>query len=216
MQEAGVLHLPFPNMTVEAKMGGSHVLAVLSEPEGEENGQFLVSQLRVCEDTRGSYLVVPPESVFCRWDAATGGIEVRGYVSAWMPRDFHVGSNHNDTYSFSAAITLLFVALVLMNAAGVERKEIDPTGLNKARRKRGAQEIPKHYVIHVGRVYTTTGGSVARGSATGRTMPIHLRRAHNRNVRYGKGKTETKLMHFPAVLVNFKEGEVPPEYHVKL
>lgn len=119
-----------------------------------------------------------------------------------------------------AAVIAMHIALLLLNTRGIISERVDTSKLNKARAKGGKRNLPlnPYHVVRVGHVYDASGRAHdVKGS--GRTMPVHWRAGHIRNVRYGPYSEPAK--HRPKwiepCLVNYDEGDAPmPKKEVKL
>lgn len=132
-----------------------------------------------------------------------------------MPYDFDLikEARHSVQTEDQEAITeAAMLAMVLMRTQGVEAAEINEPRLNKARVASGKEPIPRHRVIRIGQLMNRHGQMVDRNAPHGTRgpMPIHIRRAHNRMQRIGPGRTQTKLVHIPQVLVNYHPDEPMP------
>jgi hypothetical protein len=116
----------------------------------------------------------------------------------------------------------LFVALLLMATQGVQTEVVATEKLNRKRVAAGKTPIPKHTYIRVGRVYKKDGTQDTDESEeyNPRKSPrIHWRRGHARMVRFGPGRSGSKLRFIPGRLVSIPvgidPGDIPfPEYHV--
>lgn len=122
-------------------------------------------------------------------------------------------------YSTPLAGKMIMIALVLMNTRGVVRERIAPEAkLNKARVKRLRSPVPEFTYIRIGQVYDRSGNALSVSEEHMRRSPImHLRRAHIRNVRFGKGRTESRPTYIEACIVNYDPSAdelAPKKYKV--
>lgn len=93
--------------------------------------------------------------------------------------------------------------LLVTNMRGIEKEVIEPTRLNKARALRGQPAIPPHTVLRLGHIYDRKGRSISVNEARRRQMPMHFRKGHTRQQRFGKGLEESKLIYIQPCIVNF-------------
>jgi hypothetical protein len=114
----------------------------------------------------------------------------------------------------------LAAAFLVMHTGGVKREIVECSKINRKRVLSNKEPIPRHIVLSIGKVYRSSKSEIADDYIPGRSPRPHWRRGYDQPVRYGKGRTLTKLVYVPGKIVAFKEfeGAVPPpapEYHVK-
>lgn len=203
LMEHDLVHLPYPQMTVQFGRAAEGVTWVcwLQELPGSTKinaqlffwaegvvGMPCIADVQVDQDNVEHFRVnIRPEN---RLNAHADRME--------LIQDFGV--------IICVAITM---AVLMTHIGGLEREVHEaPVKLNAARERKGKQAIPRYTYVHVGHVYDSAGKKVDYGKS-GRTMPIHMRAGHNRNQFYGKGRELRKLIWIPPVLVNY-DGETRP------
>ena len=226
MQEAGCLSLPFPEMIVETdevSVDGikERHISLIHEMPGPV---FRIITWIYLKETNTT--VLPPCGIDATLNLTSGTVEFEVRDTPWMPSFWQ---HHRDKLSRYMHETYLIyagrhitAALILLNTKGIAKRTVpvEPR-LNKKRLSLNRAPIPAYTYINVGTVYDRTGNAIDRTTEAGkRASPrVHIRRAHNRNVRVGKGRTGFKLVHIPAILVNFDPltGEKPQQkrYMVK-
>lgn len=224
MKEAGCLSLPFPEIVVETRELNSS-----GKPRRnislirEQGDSFNVITWLYNEETDTS--MIPPSGIVASLDLDRGMVDFTVHSTPWVPEFLKkdIGMLENlikSTYLIYAGRHIT-AALILLNTKGMAKRvvPVEPK-LNKKRARLGRVPIPSYTYINIGTVYDRSGNAIDRTTDEGkRASPrVHLRRAHNRNVRVGKGRTGFRLMHFPAVLVNFdpRTGEAPQQKRYKV
>ena len=224
MQQAGVLHLPYPRMALELWAGMPTERAFLILEELDHSGRFKGTMLQWMQEDTGpkgvaysfSYLTL----MELQWtrdetrpgtDADQHGFSVTGETKGGE-LDFQV----NAILAGRAAL----IACAMTFIAGLEREEVECSRLNKHRQRSGKPSIPTHSILRIGHVYDSSGRKVAINDGNRRTMAIHMRAAHVRHQHHGaewlaqhpeeaaKPTTtaDTHLVLIPAVLVNYRDG----------
>lgn len=104
----------------------------------------------------------------------------------------------------------VLVALLMLNTKGVDKQIIQCEALNQQRTKKGKTTIPKHTVVHIGKIYRRDGSAIERpeGEHGGWKMPMHLRAGYARRQHFGKGREDVKMVYIPPCIVNFVPDEV--------
>jgi hypothetical protein len=224
MQEAGCLSLPFPEMVVETEesdgFGKCRHISLIHELPGSV---FRVITWIYYLNDEMAFL--PPSGIDASLNLKTGTVEFEVRDTPWMPSFWKMHRDKLQKYLHKTYLIYagrhVTAALILLNTKGMAKHvvPVEPR-LNKKRAKLGRAPIPGYTYINIGTVYDRTGNAIDRTTEAGkRASPrVHLRRAHNRNVRVGKGRTGFRLMHFPAVLVNFdpRTGEGPQQKRYKV
>lgn len=219
VHEAGITSLPFPEMLIEFEcLEGFREFVLLRQYEhglikGEyafimrhdQKGEFSRSIMK-----QGYPLELGEEFgvMLPQWDV----IEVKdgGYLHRVYGRDDSASSQLIDSLT-GAATFALNVAFLCLNMQGVEKEVVECHALNKARAKTNKPPIPRHTSLYVGRVWRRDGTSIKMSNdGAKRTVRVHMRSAHTRNQRVGKGRTETKLVYIPPILVNYHPGDEMP------
>lgn len=111
----------------------------------------------------------------------------------------------------------LLLALIMPHLSQLERYEVNPAKLNKARQRSGKSIISPHTIIRLGYVYDREGRKVPL-TETNRTMPIHLRAGHIRNQPHGdiyraahpEAEGDHHQVFIPPTLVNYHDGDEVP------
>lgn len=223
MQEAGCLTLPFPEMIVESNEFENGVPVRHISLIQEHGETFRVMTWIYNDATRTT--IMPPCGIDAQLNLTDKMVDFDVRDTPWMPTFWKL---HRDKLKEIIKQTHLIyagrhitAALILLNTKGMAKRvvPVEPK-LNKRRAKNGKTPIPAYTYINIGTVYDRSGNAIDRTTEAGkRASPrVHLRRAHNRNVRVGKGRTGFRLMHFPAVLVNFdpRTGEAPQQKRYKV
>ena len=209
LMEHGLVHLPYPQMTVQfhqVDSGVTWVLWLQELPDGKFNGDLFAHKTDIKMGFMArSTLSVDPDAKEC-FDVV---VKPAQDVLALAERREEVELMADDVGYVS--IAGLQMAVLMTHLGGLEREVHDaPEKLNKARRAKGEPPVRTYTYVHVGHVYNQAGERVAyeRGGS-GRRMPIHMRAGHNRNQFYGEGRALRKLIWIPPVLVNY-DGETKP------
>lgn len=234
MKRANVLRLPYPIMIVEYQHRDTHYMVVLRDVTSakekcfhwesyqlldvptEHDVQFYSIVFRMHKDNDGEYLVVSPSILYIgvveRHDGRDPWINVVSTAAMWADncKDLVKKTNTKDG---AAAAKAAFAALLLMSTEGVKREVIDVPKLNKTRERSDSNKapIPKHTYITIGHVYRYEKGETSEQYNPRRSPRPHWRRGHNKNVRYGVGKTQIKLVYIPPKLVSFHPELNPTE-----
>lgn len=224
LHRAGVARLPFPNMVVEFELGGDHLMVVLSErspslfvddPGGPHPFRAMVWRIS------DKQLVLSPSVIHMQFQEDLGGDNGGGYhlighSAPYLPDEDMLGPGIQASLQIEGAVAGMALSsmLLLLNTRGVHKEVIEPTRLNKKRVQHGHEPIPTHTVIRIGHIYRRDGTSFQVGER--KTPRIHWRRAHTREQRIGKGRTERKLVYIAPMLINYQEGQIPavPEARV--
>lgn len=111
----------------------------------------------------------------------------------------------------------LTVALLILNASGIEREKVKCDRLNRARSASKKTRIPDHTIIRLGHVYDREGVAHRVGKS-GWKMPVHVRSAHTRQQFHGPGRSLRKPIFVPMKIINYDpaSGEEPPKPKPKL
>lgn len=184
MLEAGIAHLPYPEMLVEFSVAPGCVrFVLLKERSGgfSAEGAVLVrNELADISPTHARIAVTPCGLTI---DRAFDGSEADAFVLA-------------------AALGLL-----MLNIRGIDKQVVEPRALNKARRAHGRPTVPTHTVVRIGTVFDRAGRGHAGAIQNGRRMPVHLRAGHTRMQACGPEHSERRPVYIPPVLVNYREDE---------
>lgn len=214
MSEAGCLVLPFPDVIVETEdkyNGMTERRMTLLRQKGS-----MFTCLMWIYRLEDESTIIPPCGIDVTFSLKDAMIQFDVWDTPYLVRNVikdtpEMREEIGQTYAKWVARHLA-AALILLNTGGIKREVVQcEPRLNKARAKHGKAPIPEYTVIQIGKVYTSSG---AEQTYDERKSPrVHIRRAHNRHVRTGKGRTGTKLVHIPAVLVNFDPatGEKPKQ-----
>jgi len=219
MKDAGCLSLPFPEIVVETRELNSS-----GKPRRnislirEQGDSFNVITWLYNEETDTA--MIPPSGIVASLDLEKGMVDFTVHSTPWVPeflkKDMEMLNNLiKKTYLIYAGRHIT-AALILLNTKGMAKRvvPVEPR-LNKKRASLGRAPIPAYTYINIGTVYDRSGQEIDRTTEAGkRASPrVHIRRAHNRNMRVGKGRTGFKLVHIPAILVNFDpmSGEKPQQ-----
>lgn len=240
LKEAGLLALPFEQQVIEfdyvtrngstvrpiVAMTDLHVARerILSQTPDPSMREIIADEKFDCaaelviveKDQHGEYLVWVPLVMFMgvvrgendepwirtvswRLDGAfANDKEVEALVKQIKRRFFHT--------VFHALVS----ASLLYYTQGIEKEVVDCERLNKARKKKGAPDIPAHTYIYIGRVYRSAKSDDSASERFDvRKSPIpHWRRAHVRSVRYGQGRKQVKFVRIEARMVAW-DGKGP-------
>lgn len=217
VHEAGITALPFESMLVEFEhMAGFREFVLLSQVGEVIFAEYAFLMLNNDNEpfekavgtqygiTKGELFgVVLPEK-----------LDIEIYPEGYLIR-LHSPNTIGEELraALTAAATFAMnVAFLCLNMQGVEKEIIDCAPLNKQRLKRNKPPIPRHTSLYIGRVWRRDGTSFAYSvNGQKRSVRVHMRAAHTRNQRVGKGRTETKLVLIPACLVNYHPGDAMPE-----
>lgn len=198
--EAGIARLPVSPMVVEFEMSPAYHDFVMLEEDVTHQGRPCVrAWMATLEVKTGKVLSVQEPLIL--------EIDVEGFTiqRKHMPKDDTAA-----VLSIAAAVVAVNAAFLMLNTLGIEKEVVEVTRLNKARAQRGRPSIPRHTVIHIGRIYKRDGTYVKAGSGDGRKMPMHVRQAHIRNMPYGPMNVEqrpTRKHLIPMCIVNYREGD---------
>lgn len=187
MHEANIAKLPFPSIAMEMDSGNARFFFRLEEYQE----RFMVHVAALHSSSSAVEIFEAPLIVSLGHEGLLVECANLGTHKSWM---------HN------AGIAVGF-ALLMMNVRGIAKEVIEPTKLNRGRFAKGKPRIPTHTVMRIGHVYDHNNERVGLGG--GRQMPVHMRAAHNRHQHYGEGNAQIRLVHIPAVLVNFQPGLTP-------
>lgn len=216
VHEAGIVALPYETMLVEFEhMHGFREFVLLSQHGQKIRGEYAFLMQNTGEgkfDQKVSksygikvgeqYGVVLPETIDVE-------VQKEGYlVTISSPNDPDDGLR---SALIAATTFAMNVSFLCLNMQGVEKEVIDCAPLNKKRQAANRPPIPRHTSLYIGRVWRRDGSSVQYNEGQRRTVRIHMRAAHTRTQRYGKGRTESKLILIPACLVNFHPGDEMPD-----
>lgn len=216
MQKAGVLHLPYQGMIVEAHRGDNHAIVILCErrPEADvkEVKQFHGQVIRICKDEDGEYLVVAALVYEIEVEDRDGEpwVGITGVnINAKSPPDSYIQATfEKDVAEIWWALS---ASLLLMSTQGVEKEVIETQKLNKHRTLSNKPPIPRHTYIRIGRVYKRGDSDESEEYNPRHSPRPHWRRGHIRMVRYGVGWASVKQVFIPGKLVAFKGHESEPE-----
>lgn len=183
---AGLVHLPYPAMTVQFNRQGDSGeelpgtwFASLRE---RDDGVFMVRTVLM----KPHYVLTCEEPTEVRCTAEAFGIETCG----------------TEAEGYAAAIAVR-VACLMTHIGGLDREHVPaPERLNKQREHAGKVPVRAYYYAHIGRVYDRDG-KAHDYNKSGRHMPIHMRAGHTRNQPFGPERSERKLIWIPPVLVNY-------------
>lgn len=196
LAEAGLMHIPYPAMTVQLTLkleDGRSPFTWFHSLREREDGVFLTRSIWLHESGRHCR----PYTCEMIGEAASFKVDI---TSAADEREARIQAQ-----SAGCAIRC---AVLMTHIQGLDREHVPaPAALNKQRERSGKGAVHAYNYIHVGRVLDSEGRSHERGGSTGRHMPVHMRAGHNRRQHYGEGNTETKIIWIPPVLVNYKAGE---------
>ena len=211
--EAGIVHLPFPRCLFELN-GGQRESTQYRDfgfcwEYEDKPGSIYVQLLSYVTSGRTEVAALWPVIVKCTPNADGTVNMVPCYDSSWREEWKELSEKVEKEFSGLAKMIgrILAAALVLMFTRGIAREKVvaEPK-LQKARKRSGKEAIPTYVHVKIGTFYDQNGKE-HKYDPTGRKMPIHLRRAHNRHVAVGKGRTGRELRHFPAVIVNYKPAD---------
>lgn len=218
MIEAGIARLPYPQMVVEYVTGENNRFQEIILLEEGPNESILATY--AMHDNKHMLDLVTDRPIIVRPTASmpSEGIPMfqqnaRTPVIVGRPGfliDEAPANRAEQETMVTACLIAAQLAFLMLNTKGVEKQTVHVDALNKARAKSGKTSIPRHTVVHIGTIYRRDGSSVSRNSATGRTMPMHVRQAHTRRQHFGKGREEVKIVFIPMCIVNYKEGAEAP------
>lgn len=212
MLKEGVGHLPFPDMAVE--LWGGEDYRLFSIFHEVEVGDYEVTVVHF----GASGMIIPPDFL-CELkfnpsspdDDYTDdkGVVVQKGDPYWAIRyaDSEKRNRKEITFHLIGALNL---CLLMAHMDQLDKIEVSPTKLNKARTASGKKAIRDHIVVRIGHVYDRDGNRVRITDGNRRTMSIHARSGHSRRQHFGKGNENTKVIWIAPVLVNFKDGSPLP------
>lgn len=213
MLEAGIARLPYDPMVVEFQLDNSEFREFVLLKEGAAR-EFIVHYAAFHLVTEISIVIdVPVRCVLTAHGSQHG-------VNVFFPKQPNIAYALKRSVGNSVGLALL-LALLMLNTKGIDKEviEVGPA-LNKKRVASGKKPIPKHSVVHIGRIYRRDGTAIERpeGQRGGWHVTMHWRCGHTRNVPFGKGRTGRRLVYVPACIVNFQPDEkvVPPKREVQL
>jgi hypothetical protein len=211
LREHGLIHLPYPQMTVQFKRHSSNITWVLWLRE-RLDGSF-DTELFYVHNTGRCEAVSETRISIGETGDITSMFNVDGSINPDIRFRFSTGggvsAEETDDMLVSVSCAGLMMAVLMTHIGGLEREEHEaPEKLNAARERKGKPPIRRYSYIHVGHVYGSDG-TKHDYNKTGRRMPIHMRAGHNRNQAYGEGHSERKLIWIPPVLVNY-DGKTEP------
>lgn len=126
-----------------------------------------------------------------------------GYlVSVHSPVNLELGMRNA---LIAASRFAMDVAFLCLNMQGVEKEVINCAPLNKKRIANNKPPIPQHTSLYIGRVWRRDGTSFAYKSGQRNSPRVHIRCAHTRMQRHGKGLSESHLVLIPQRLINYIE-----------
>lgn len=246
MKEAGALRLPFPAMVVEMtsppdpdhgfKNPATHFVLLrdlhaedarmpweVNVPDFSRGCDFYGLRISYEVDEE-AYVVMAPSVSYITVLRQDGEpwLRIDAHDNGLRPEDPITAGNYVETtykkdagHVFRAACA----AYLVMSTEGVAKEVIDTTRVNKARANVGGKQmIPMHTYIHIGKVYRSAGENAKSDEYVARKSPRpHWRRGHNRTVRIGKGRVDSKVKFIYGRLVALPESidasSVPtPEY----
>lgn len=191
--EAELAHLPYPSMVLELELVPGIHNAIMFEEAGDNKISITWAMLELAD--RVGFLCNQNIYIYIE----KGGFRFEDVPQVPITRDLMIGS----------IVAGLSVALLMLNTKGIEKEVVDCERLNKKRIKSGKIPIQKHHILHIGTIYNRKGDGVKRGETGGWKMPMHMRAAHTRTQRIGKGREDSKIVYIPPTIVNFDpEGEV--------
>lgn len=224
VHEAGIKQLPFPTMVVEFEHLNSFREFITLEQQGEKirvEYAFIMTSTDPNDPGYSGEVVrrygVPAGTLF--------GVMLPEWIEVEIHSEGYLHSLYSDEKvnlhdrsavgplfkALTAATTFAMnVAFLCLNMQEVDKEVIQCEKLNKQRRKLGKPEIPGHTSLYIGKVWRRDGTSFTVAPGERKPVRVHMRSAHTRTQRVGKGRTETKLVFIPAVLVNYKEGDELP------
>lgn len=209
LMEHGLVHLPYPQMTVQFKRGSGEITWVLwmQELDGTFN-----CELRYHATTHDVADVACRAKVTPDYDGNHSAGVFKATINLNAVRS--AGKSEADKQQMAEDLAPLLccgvtMAVLMTHIAGLEREEhVPPEKLNAARERKGKEPIRRYHYVHVGHVYGSDG-TKHDYNKTGRRMPIHMRAGHNRRQHFGAGREQTKLIWIPPVLVNY-DGKTEP------
>ena len=199
MIRADVLHLPFKEMIIEYKNCICFLLEGDTYSPGKPFGCIL---MRVLKDAEGEYLVIAP-SVLDMNVVVKNDMIMLDFAATQANGLKH----HKDLCQLTCNKDMaeawygVACALLLLTTHGVAKETIDVGKLNKKRVASGKPAIPTHTYIHIGRVYKSGSSEQSEEYIARKSPRPHWRRGHCRAIRFGKGRTESKLHFIPGKLV---------------
>lgn len=205
MAEFGLVHIPYPRMTVEFNGKSSLRNATASEytwfahiTEKGDRFEVRLPYYNHVHDRAG------------RWGEKTE-FEISGKETAICTvTNFAGAAGFDDTITQEIGwigMAGLRMGVLMAQIAELDREEVPaPEKLNRHRIRKGEKPIRGYNYIRIGRVVDASGNSYERGT-TGRHMPIHLRAGHVRRQHFGKDRAEVKRIWIAPVLVNYKPGD---------
>lgn len=190
LAEAGLVHLPYPAMTVQftrqADDGASLPGTWFASLRERDDGVFIVRTAFLKQTSQLDYVMTCEEPTEVRCTPEAFGIETHG----------------TQAEGYAAAIAVR-VACLMTHIGGLDREHVPaPERLNKQREQVGRVPVRAYHYVHVGRVYDRAG-KAHDYNKSGRHMPIHMRAGHTRNQPFGPERSERKLIWIPPVLVNY-------------
>ena len=211
LHEAGIMHVPFPNIVVEIPNFSEELLSVLVLiKEIPESGREYLDEaweLTLLSITNKEVLLAPAYFKIC-WEPNGWGVSAD--KALYLPDNLSFDwESLVSEYQYVWPKTVCYALqcmLLLMNTRGVEKIVVEPPErLNKQRVRKHRPSIPKYSLIRIGHVYQSNGTTTKEH----RHQRVHWRRGHTRNQRYGPKRTETRLVYIAPILVNYVGGEVP-------
>lgn len=186
LAEAGLVHLPYPKMTVQFQRQSNDGVDLpgtwFASLRERDDGMFIVRTAFFKEHY--AMLCEEPTEIRC------------------TPTAFDIETHGTHAEGLAAAIAVR-CACLMVHIGGLDREHVPaPERLNKQRERVGKPPVRSYHYVHVGRVMDRDGNSHDY-NASGRHMPIHMRAGHVRNQAFGEGRSERKLIWIPPVLVNY-------------
>jgi hypothetical protein len=221
MNQAGLCHLPMPQMTIEFYWRNGWVVVMVEEDEA--NSVFWATAVTLQKFKRKEYAekmgseyfvnVYPfaakvDANMFSVTNEEDGdkGFTIEAVALSGIPQKWFSELPDQQTLlqRCSGLLTIAVVgSITLLHTRGINKKYVEaPHKLNKKRSEKGRLPIRPYTYVHIEHVYDRKGVAHTY-NAKNRTMPMHLRRAHWRGVRYGAKKVLIRERFFPAVIVNY-------------
>jgi len=230
MQEAGIMRLPYPLLTVEHVQKQitwfTHVWE--TQTDRKEEYPFIAQSIGLFSyPDHGDWIMVNPMTIAISKPFWEENYAMSNYT-ALMPGFLHDWYNYNCPAEemMESCITVVkmgvFTALLLLNTRGVEKEVVTPQSLrklNRNREKRKRPSIPAHIILRVGHVYDRKGNAIRFVDQEGhKRQPLHWRSGYTATRWVGKGRKESRIVYVEPYIVNYAgadEDKPAPTYEVR-